>query len=163
MGFASRSEYAILAVYELSRVFSSGSPLSAQKIARKYRLSSNFLIQTLRQLREAGLVDTERGAQGGYKLLINPNDIARGYVAALFELPIASSSAKENAPQRKSVEDVASLSPREDGGNDMNVRKKLDAIWSQGESKRQEYFNGITFSMLLSMESIEENALSFTI
>ena len=163
MGFASRSEYAILAVCELSRVFSSGNTRSAQKIAKKYRLSSNFLIQTLRQLREAGLVDTERGAQGGYKLLVNPNDIALGYVVALVESPAVSASGGENNRKKNREGDATSFSSRESESNDADIRKNLDAIWSQGESKRQEYFNGITFSKLLSMDSVEENALSFTI
>lgn len=163
MGFASRSEYAILAVYELSRVFSSGKTLSAQKIAKKHRLSSNFLIQTLRLLREAGLVDTERGAQGGYKLLVSPNDIALGYVVGLVESPAVSALVGENNRQKNSEGDGASFSSRESETNDTEIRKNLDAIWNQGESKRQEYFNGITFSKLLSIDSAEENALSFTI
>ena len=163
MGFSSRSEYAILAVYELSRVFQSGKTVSAQKIARTYNLSSSFLIQTLRRLREAGLVDTERGAQGGYRLLSRPEDIALGYVVALVEAP--SPTPAEESGQNTSQIKTTSFSPRVKKEKEFDVRNKLDEIWNQGESKRQEFFNSVTFSELTarSSDGKSASALNFNI
>ena len=160
MGFTSRSEYAILAVYELSKVFSMGKTVSAQEIARKHRLSASFLLQTLRRLRAAGLVDAERGAQGGYKLLYSPDDVTIGYVVALS----SPTTIENSAPfRKKSVGKNAAFPSRNGEKVETQVRVNLDTIWNQGEAKRQEFLNGITFSGLVSMESSPGTSLNFTI
>lgn len=162
MGFTSRSEYAILAVYELARLFPSGKTLSAQEIAKKYDLSGSFLIQTLRRLREAGLIEAARGSQGGYRLLYRPDDVALGYVVALVETPCSSVSTREESSLKRKV-NAESFTIRDHKRDAVKVQKNLEIIWNHGESKRQEYFNGITFAKLLSMEDAAEEALSFTI
>lgn len=165
MSLPSRSEYAALAVYELALAYHSAKPLSAQKIADKYQLSTNFLIRTLQALRKAKLVETVRGAQGGFRLLASPEEITLGYVLSLAE-----SESKQATDEKDSTEPLKSgrqksttrssktaRSPREP------IRRKLDSVWEEAETKRQEFLNGILFSDLIQKESPQPPTLHFSI
>ena len=161
MGFPSRSQYAILAVYELSKTFRSARPTSAQTIADKYQLSVNFLIQILRSLRDAKLVETIRGAHGGYRLLIDPENVTLGYVVALTE-DQESDASKNREDSKGKKKKSRSRSTRSRKRTEPDVRAKLEEIWQKAEAKRHEYFNGILFSDLIS-EPENEGVLDFMI
>ena len=63
-------------------------PLVLRDIARRQKISPNYLEQIFVQLRAAGLVRSVRGAGGGFVLARSPSDIKMADVAAVFEGPI---------------------------------------------------------------------------
>ena len=69
-----RTDYAVRAVIELA----SRLPASATRsqIAEAQDIPGKFLETILGDLRRAGLLDAQRGAAGGYRLIRDPNESA---------------------------------------------------------------------------------------
>ena len=76
MHLTSKTHNACLAVFELSMRYHLSQPVCLRTIADAHQMSSQFLVQILLQLKRAGLVDSVRGACGGYRLARCPADIS---------------------------------------------------------------------------------------
>lgn len=76
--------YGIKAVFELARANSDG-PIKIGYIAERQNIPIRFLEAILRQLRQAGFVDSRRGAEGGYLLARRPSQIRVGEIIGFFE------------------------------------------------------------------------------
>ncbi len=66
--------YAIMATIELAR-HDRSTPLHAKTIATRQGIPARFIEQILQGLKQAGIVRSLRGAQGGYSLVQDPNEI----------------------------------------------------------------------------------------
>lgn len=77
------SRYALFAVLELAR--DPRRQLSATDIADKYGISANHLAKVLRDLGRAGLVESVRGAGGGYRFRGNAKRTTLFDLIDLFE------------------------------------------------------------------------------
>ena len=75
MLFSAKAEYACVAMLELAARYADPQPVRLADIANKHGISDRFLVQILLDLKRAGLVDSTRGAAGGYQLARNPDDI----------------------------------------------------------------------------------------
>lgn len=75
-------------MYELALQYGSG-PVSLKSIAANQGISERYLEQLISALRNAGLVTSMRGAQGGYALAKEPAAITVGDVIKVMEGPIA--------------------------------------------------------------------------
>ena len=84
MSFSKRCQYAVLAVYELSKQHESG-PISATTIAAEQSIPKQFLQNILAHLRRGGIIHAYRGKQGGYSLAQSPEDISVGSIIRLME------------------------------------------------------------------------------
>ena len=74
MELTTRGRYAVMAMADLAKHGeASAMPLSA--IAERQQLSVAYLEQIFLKLRRAGLVDSERGRSGGYRLARMPSEI----------------------------------------------------------------------------------------
>ncbi len=67
MKLATRVRYGVRAMIELAKV-RDGKPVSLRKLAENQGVSSKYLEQMATALKHAGLLDSVRGAEGGYKL-----------------------------------------------------------------------------------------------
>ena len=67
-----KSEYALLALLELSLNYEKGEPLQIRQIAAQQNIPDRYLEQLLATLRRAGFVKSQRGAKGGYLLTQAP-------------------------------------------------------------------------------------------
>ncbi|WP_017306009.1 RrF2 family transcriptional regulator [Spirulina subsalsa] len=73
-----RTEYALLALLELTRHYPQGEPLQIKQIAAqqnipdRYLEQHRYLEQLLAILRRGGFVQSQRGAKGGYLLAQDP-------------------------------------------------------------------------------------------
>ena len=85
MNLSAKVEYACIAVLELARHFGSGEPVRLRSIAEAHGIPSPFLVQILLQLKAAGLVESTRGAAGGYHLTRDPSKITLADVKDLIE------------------------------------------------------------------------------
>lgn len=87
MKLSAKTEYACVAMLELSAAFGTGEPVRIRKIAERHCIPSRFLVQILLQLKGAGLVNSTRGAAGGYQLARAPQEISLGEVMSVIEGP----------------------------------------------------------------------------
>ncbi len=85
MNRSAKTEYACLAVLELAAQFGSGETLRVRMIADRQGIPSPFLVQILLQLKSAGVVESTRGAAGGYRLARDPATLSLGEVVAIIE------------------------------------------------------------------------------
>lgn len=75
MKLSVRGEYALRALLVLGRL-RTGAVVSIQAMAAEQHLPRKFLEQILNDLRRAGIVESRRGAAGGYRLSRSANDIS---------------------------------------------------------------------------------------
>jgi len=80
-----KSEYALLALLELSPHYASGEPLQIRQISSQQNIPDRYLEQLLATLRRAGLVKSQRGARGGYLLARDPWKISLYDVVSCIE------------------------------------------------------------------------------
>lgn len=88
MKVSTRGEYGVRAMVALARNHGAG-PLSIAVIARESSVPYSYLEQLIVPLRKAGLVESKRGAQGGYVLSRAPEEIRVGEVYRVMEGPVA--------------------------------------------------------------------------
>ncbi len=76
MNLTAKTQYACLAMLQLAGDYASGEPMPIRRIAERHGIPQRFLVQILLQLKRAGLVGSTRGAAGGYRLQLSPQDIS---------------------------------------------------------------------------------------
>ena len=86
--FSSRGRYGLRLMNELAHGYGQGL-LSLAEVAHKQGLPLGYLEQLMARLRQAGLVESERGIKGGYRLSASPGSITIGQVLRALEGPIA--------------------------------------------------------------------------
>jgi Rrf2 family protein len=70
---SARVEYAVRAALELAAV--APAPMRSDELASAQDVSPSFLVNIMSELRRAGIVRSERGAGGGYRLARPPEEI----------------------------------------------------------------------------------------
>lgn len=75
MLFSAKAEYACVAMLELAARSGDPKPVRLADLAEKHGIPDRFLVQILLDLKRAGLVDSTRGAAGGYALARSPDEI----------------------------------------------------------------------------------------
>jgi Rrf2 family cysteine metabolism transcriptional repressor len=85
---STKGRYGTKALFELARHYGSG-PLALREIAERQGLSEHYLEQLVAPLRKAGLVNSVRGAQGGYLLARDPSTITVGDILRILEGPVS--------------------------------------------------------------------------
>jgi len=72
--FSTTTEYALRSVVLLA--MRRGTPRTAQQIAAETKVPIDYLFKVLQSLSRAGLVQAQRGKNGGFSLLNDPADIS---------------------------------------------------------------------------------------
>lgn len=88
MKVSTRGEYGVRAMVALAHHFG-GGPISINEIARISLVPAAYLEQLIAPLRRAGLVESKRGAHGGYTLARSPELVKVGEVYRVMEGPVA--------------------------------------------------------------------------
>jgi len=88
MRVSAKVDYAVRAGAELAAAAGSG-PIKGDTIARAQKIPLKFLENILLDLKHAGLVQSQRGAEGGYWLAKGPEEISVADVIRAVEGPIA--------------------------------------------------------------------------
>ena len=88
MKVSTRGEYGVRAMVALAHHFGEGS-MSITEIAKVSSVPAAYLEQLIAPLRRAGLVESKRGAHGGYVLSRSPELVKVGEVYRVMEGPIA--------------------------------------------------------------------------
>ena len=88
MRVTARADYAVRACLELA-ASGDGRPLKGERIAQAQGIPLKFLENILGDLRQGGIVRSQRGAEGGYWLARPADEIALADVIRAVEGPIA--------------------------------------------------------------------------
>lgn len=88
MKISTKGRYGLRAMIEIAS-HDKDDPVSIHTIAERQGLSSRYLEQLLTPLKQAGLVKSVRGAQGGYVLGKDADKITAGDVIRVLEGPIS--------------------------------------------------------------------------
>lgn len=87
MKFSAKDEYATRAVLDIALHQNKG-PVPVKEISERQAIPERFLEQVMAALKKAGLVESVRGSQGGYRLAKAAKDISLADVVVASEGPI---------------------------------------------------------------------------
>jgi len=133
MRLSTKGRYGLRAMLDIAQSQEDG-PVTIHTIAQRQDLSSRYLEQLLIPLKQAGLVRSVRGSQGGYVLGRAADGITVGDVIRVLEGPIAP------------VECVNELNPDDCDRADYCVTKK---IWSRLRDSIVEVLDSYTLDDLM--------------
>ena len=85
MKLSTRSRYGLRAMVELAAIGQGRKCVALKKIAGRHGMSEYYLEQLFAPLKKAGLVDSVRGARGGYRLSKPAGEITAGDVLRVLE------------------------------------------------------------------------------
>lgn len=109
--FPVKITYAIVAALELA-LNRESAPLQAKLIAQRQGIPARFIEQILQALKQAGIVSSLRGAQGGYSLSQDPAHVSLADIVHAMNGPSASpatplnGSSNGHGPTRKIPESL---------------------------------------------------------
>ncbi len=103
MRVTAKAEYAVRAVMELAA--GEGEPVKRDAIVAAQAIPPKFLENILSELRHAGLVESQRGSEGGYWLSKPPEQISIADVMRAVEGPLA--SVRSSRPETLEYEGLA--------------------------------------------------------
>jgi Rrf2 family transcriptional regulator, cysteine metabolism repressor len=132
MRVSTKGRYGLRALVDLA-FNSSGEHISLNSIAERQEISVNYLEQVFSLLRKAGIVNSVKGAQGGYVLSQEPSRIGVGMILRVLE---GSLSVIDENPSAADMEDDIQSS----------IRKVL---WERIDDKVNELIAGITLEDLV--------------
>jgi len=75
MKISQKLEYACRALAQLAKSYDGKTLTRLEELAQREAVSANFLVQILNDLRKAGIIESRRGAAGGYLLARPPQTI----------------------------------------------------------------------------------------
>lgn len=88
MKLSTRARYAVRMMTDLADRYGEG-PVLLKDVARREDISEKYLSLIVIPLRTAGLVQSKRGARGGYRLAREPADISVNDILVAVEGPIS--------------------------------------------------------------------------
>ena len=89
MRFSAKAEYACIAMLEFAAHHDDRTPVRLKTVADVHGIPQGFLVHILLQLKGAGLVESVRGASGGYLLARPPAEISVADIVHAIETPEA--------------------------------------------------------------------------
>lgn len=84
---STKGRYGLEALVDLA-IHSSEGCVNLKSISERCEMSEAYILQIFLMLRRAGIVESIRGAQGGYVLAKSPSEITVGYVLTALEGPL---------------------------------------------------------------------------
>jgi Rrf2 family cysteine metabolism transcriptional repressor len=135
-----KSQYAVRAVFELAKRQGSG-PVKTSCIAQAQCIPSRFLENILGELRQAGVVESVRGKEGGYLLARNLGQFSVGEVIRLMQGPL-------------SVVDCTGVGDASGPGRECALRPGcvLLPVWEKAHGAMMEAFDETSFEDLVDQE-----------
>jgi Rrf2 family protein len=100
---SAKADYAVRAALELAA--SDGESVKGERIAEAQGIPLKFLENILQELRHAGVVRSQRGPEGGYRLARPAGEISLGEVIRAVDGPLA--SVRGEAPEDLAYEGSA--------------------------------------------------------
>ncbi|WP_350344830.1 Rrf2 family transcriptional regulator [Proteinivorax tanatarense] len=96
MKISAKGDYACKAVLELALKYSQGKPVQIGEIAKNQKIPLKYLEQILVVLKKGGLAKSKRGAEGGYLLAKEPQNITVADVITLTDGPFVTTPCSDD-------------------------------------------------------------------
>jgi Rrf2 family protein len=125
-GFDARTRYALLAALDLAEHYEGTTPRKVREIAAATGVPPKYLVHILLGLKRKALVNSTRGAKGGYWLLRRPELISAAEVIGGAE-----PDGREPAPPANDRE------------------RAIRELWRQADRRRRGFLAGVTLADLL--------------
>ena len=132
MRVSAKSDYALRALIELASR-EDGSPVSAEELGRLQEIPHGFLQAILADLRRAGVVISQRGQSGGWRMARDASTVSVADVIRAVDGPLVS---------------VYGLRPEAVTYNER--ADVLQLVWIAARANLREVFEHVTVSMLAS-------------
>ena len=84
MKLTTKGRYGLRAAIDLA-MYGGREPVSLSDVAERQNISISYLEQLIAKLKKAGIVQSTRGAQGGYSLAKSPEEISVGEILRALE------------------------------------------------------------------------------
>jgi Rrf2 family protein len=143
MRVSAKSDYALRALIELA-ARADGSPVSAEELGRLQDIPHGFLQAILADLRRAGVVISQRGQSGGWRLARDPGAVTVADVIRAVDGPLVS---------------VYGLRPEAVTYN--TSAEVLQHVWIAARSSLREVFEEVSLAAL-ARQQLPESVLSRT-
>lgn len=127
MKLTARARAAVTAITDLAAVEAAGA-VSLADIAARQRLSLPFLEQIFAKLRRAGLVTSQRGAGGGYRLAQPADEITPATIVRAVEEEIRSTACVPGEPLGCTGTEVRCLTHKLWANLDRHIESYLDGV-----------------------------------
>ena len=89
MKLSAKADYAVRAVLVLAAHQHEERPLKGELIARSQEMPLKFVENILGELKHAGIVASQRGPEGGYRLAVRADELTLADVIRIVDGPIA--------------------------------------------------------------------------
>ena len=86
---SSKTKYALRAILRLAEASSAGVWLQTNDVAEQEQLPRKFLEAIFVQLRDHGIIESRRGAQGGHRMLRDPAAVSVADIIRVLDGPLA--------------------------------------------------------------------------
>ena len=128
MIISSKGKYGLVALMDIC-LYSRSEAVTLKSVSKRQDISERYLEQIFSILKKGGIINSKKGAQGGYFLARKPKDITVGEILNILEgeLKIVSLSEEKN--------DIECF-----------MQKK---IWNNINRQIETYFNSITLEELV--------------
>ncbi|MGH3508761.1 MAG: RrF2 family transcriptional regulator [Nocardioidaceae bacterium] len=130
MRVSAKSDYALRALIELASP-AAGNPVSAEELGRLQEIPHGFLQAILADLRRAGIVHSQRGQSGGWRMARDPATVSVADVIRAVDGPLVS---------------VYGLRPEGISYNDK--ADVLQHVWIAARSSLRDVFEQVTIAGL---------------
>jgi Rrf2 family protein len=134
MRVSAKADYALRALIEIARR-DDARPVSAEELGRLQQIPHGFLQAILADMRRAGLVVSQRGQSGGWRLAGKPADISVADVIRAVDGPLVSVYGLR--PEAVSYNESAAI---------------LQHVWIAARSSLREVFENVTIEALAAGE-----------
>jgi Rrf2 family protein len=143
MRVSAKAEYACFAMLELAAYYGEKQPVRVKAIADAHGIPQRFLVQILLQLKGAGLVQSVRGASGGYQLARAPQYISLADIIRTIDSKLPGRSNAATDDESPTVHAVR-------------------AVWDEIQREEQRRLETCTLAELL-RRTQQSNSLSYQI
>ncbi|MEN8725081.1 MAG: Rrf2 family transcriptional regulator [Lentimonas sp.] len=106
MKLSHKLEYACRVLAQLARNFGQEKMAHIDKLAEAEQIPANYLVQILNELRNAGLIVSKRGKQGGYALAMAPERIQLIDIVKAVESELLEGNFKEDGQSGVKVTEI---------------------------------------------------------
>ncbi|MEW6542819.1 MAG: Rrf2 family transcriptional regulator [Nitrospirota bacterium] len=150
MKVSQKATYGIMAALDLA-AHNGTAPVQAKAIARRQAIPLRFLEQVLHAMKNAGIVDSLRGAQGGYLLSKLPAEISLAEIVEALDGSLSRPSGHRVGPRR--------------AGEQAKPELLLANVWERVRQAEMEVLGAVTLQELADRQQQleQERALMYHI
>jgi len=147
MHVSQKSQYALRAIFELSKYYGQQAPVKITAIAKSQYIPVKFLEVILSQLKNSGIVSSRRGKNGGYYLVKSPRSLTVGEVMNYTQGPYNPVACIEEGSGNRCPHDGDCV---------------FLPIWEEAREAVTAVYNSTTFQDLLDREREKKQEMTFS-